>query len=109
MDWIYLINVLTEYILPLLYIYFLPWITEVINLKETSPKNKYWIALIVCLLLSLIHNLDVIYKGSWQDVGWVLGFFGVIFTFSQTIYRQHFNESKFQAWINKKFGEKVVA
>jgi hypothetical protein len=69
--------------------FILPPIIDMINVNITSSKMKYWVSMLVCVIIGVISNLDKI--GNTSEL---LSNIAVIFTTAQITYHTYWEKSQ---------------
>lgn len=69
--------------------FILPPFIDLLNAKVTNSKLKFWIALGVCFLVSVLMNLDKL-----TNLEELLGSLGIIFAQSQIVYHTYWEKSE---------------
>ncbi len=76
----------------------MPPVIDVINRKITNSNVRYFISMVMCLILGAVFNLDKLNPGD------ILASGAIVFAAAQTVYKTYYFKSDVRAEI---FGEEL--
>jgi len=69
----------------------LPPVIDLVNQYVSNKILKFWVSMLICLVVAGILNFDKIASGNWAEF---LGIAGFIFTQAQAVYKTYWSESR---------------
>lgn len=88
-------NQLTEpqpFLASLLLGQIMPYLIAIINRKVPSEKGRYWVSLVLCVLVGVLSSIALF---DFSNPLAALASGGLVFTSAQTAYRTYFKESQY--------------
>ena len=77
--------------------FILPPIIDLVNVRVKNDKVKFWVAMLVSVLVGVLFNLD-----KFGNPSELLGALAVVFTESQIVYKQYWEKSEARVELQKR-------